>query len=493
MRLFGLAVLFVATTALTGCEKDDVQPEENTVLLTTTVSFEGNEATKALTRDGVKTFANGEQMAVVYENTSNELVKTTVTLESANISSDSKSVSFTVAASNPKPNGTFRLIYPAAMAGTDDVDYSNLANQDGSLTTLAANYDLGYYSSTLDAEGNLPASCQLNNPLVIASFTLKESGTTINSGVTMLFIGDGTNSYYITRAAAADSIWVAMKPMAASTVVSFHAIANGDRYEKEAFALPAALVAGHITPIRLSMTKLQEGATFGKFSINGSNTVHFSQGNLQRIDGDWQFASHQYDVLGSWSSTSCDLFYWETTGNYGSEENCITSNGTSSDVVNWGTNNITNGGGANHWSTPSTDAWQYIFDTRSASTGRYAGAYLFGTMHGMILFPDHYTHPNDVPVPTGINNHNNTSWNGNQYTAEQWAKMEAAGAVFLPAAGSRRLTSVNDPAQRGQYWSSTAFNDYSAWCVYFSEYFVGPDDYGYYNRLYGHSVRLVCE
>ena len=96
MRLFGLAVLFVATTALTGCEKDDVQPEENTVLLTTTVSFEGNEATKALTRDGVKTFANGEQMAVVYENTSNELVKTTVTLESANISSDSKSVSFTV-------------------------------------------------------------------------------------------------------------------------------------------------------------------------------------------------------------------------------------------------------------------------------------------------------------------------------------------------------------------------------------------------------------
>lgn len=486
MRLFGLAVLFVATTALTGCEKDDVQPEENTVLLTTTVSFEGNEATKALTRDGVKTFANGEQMAVVYENTSNKLVKTTVTLESENISPDSKSVSFTVAASNPKPNGTFRLIYPAAMAGTDDVDYSNLANQDGSLTTLAANYDLGYYSSTLDAEGNLPASCQLDNPLVIASFTLKESGTTINSGVTMLFIGDGTNSYYITRAAAADSIWVAMKPMAASTVVSFHAIANGDRYEKEAFALPAALVAGHITPIRLSMTKLQEGATFGKFSIDGSNTVHFSQGNLQRISGTWQFASHQYDFLESWSSTSCDLFYWETTGNYGSEENCITTSGTSSDVVNWGAN-ITSG----TWNTPSTTEWQYIFNTRSASTGRFAKAYLFGTTHGMILFPDHYTHPNDVPVPTGINLADNTSWDDNQYTAEQWAKMEAAGAVFLPVAGIRAGMYVTELDMSGNYWSTTALDELSVSFVNFDMNYLilGAID----GRNEALSVRLVCE
>lgn len=503
MRLFGLAVLFVATTALTGCEKDDVQPEENTVLLTTTVSFLGNEATKALTRDGVKTFANGEQMAVVYENTSNELVKTTVTLESANISLDSKSVSFTVAASNPKPNGTFRLIYPAAMAGTDDVDYSNLANQDGSLTTLAADYDLGYYSSTLDAEGNLPASCQLDNPLVIASFTLKESGTTINSGVTMLFIGDGTNSYYITRAAAADSIWVAMKPMAASTVVSFHAIANGDRYEKESFALPAALVAGHITPIRLSMTKLQDGATFGKFSIDGSNTVHFSQGNLQydRSTTTWSFMDYQWSTVetsgqnvgdGYANQNIVGLFGWSADGtnNFGISTSTNYSDYSGS-FVDWGTNNITNGGGANHWSTPSTDEWQYIFNTRSASTGRFAKAYLSGTTHGMILFPDHYTHPNDVPVPTGINLTDHTSWNGNQYTAEQWAKMEAAGAVFLPAAGGRYGTDVNVFGNLGYYWSSTADDDGYAWNVGFYEGYVDP---GYGNdRDLGHSVRLVCE
>ena len=486
MRLFGLAVLFVATTALTGCEKDDVQPEENTVLLTTTVSFEGNEATKALTRDGVKTFANGEQMAVVYENTSNELVKTTVTLESANISLDSKSVSFTVAASNPKPNGTFRLIYPAAMAGTNDVDYSNLANQDGSLTTLAANYDLGYYSSTLDAGGNLPASCQLNNPLVIASFTLKESGTTINNGVTMLFIGDGTNSYYITRAAAADSIWVAMKPMAASTVVSFHAIANGDRYEKEAFALPAALVAGHITPIRLSMTKLQEGATFGKFSIDGSNTVHFSQGNLQRISGTWQFASHQYDVLGSWSSTSCDIFYWETTGNYGSGENCFTSSGTSSDVVNWGDNAISNGGNvANAYSTPSTDNWQYLFNSRSGYSSKYGSATVC-SQHGVVILPDHWTLPTGCSFTSGM-----SGWSTNSYDATAWAKMEAAGAVFLPAAGYRYGKNVNGVGGSGNYWSSTANFDYDARYVRFSENLVGPDYVEV--RDNGQSVRLVCE
>ena len=490
MRLFGLAVLFVATTALTGCEKDDVQPEENTVLLTTTVSFEGNEATKALTRDGVKTFADGEQMAVVYENTSNELVKTTVTLESENISSDSKSVSFTVAASDPKPNGTFRLIYPAAMAGTDDVDYSNLANQDGSLTTLAANYDLGYYSSTLDAEGNLPASCQLDNPLVIASFTLKESGTTINSGVTMLFIGDGTNSYYITRAAAADSIWVAMKPMAASTVVSFHAIANGDRYEKEAFALPAALVAGHITPIRLSMTKLQEGATFGKFSIDDGNTVHFSQGNLKYASGTWSFHTHQYDVVGGTSQTTSnmDLFYWGgSSKDYGATQDYTWGGESGYDAVNWGDNTITNASGS--WSTPSTDAWPYIFNNRGANS--FARGKV-GTQVGVFLFPDHYTHPTDLSAITGMNETNSFDWSsGNNFTAAEWAKMEAAGAVFLPAAGYRNGLNVDDGGITGVYWSSTASGENAAVDVYFVETVVYPVDINYRDR--GQSVRLVCE
>jgi hypothetical protein len=41
----------------------------------------------------------------------------------------------------------------------------------------------------------------------------------------------------------------------------------------------------------------------------------------------------------------------------------------------------------------------------------------------------------------------------NKYTAEQWMKMESAGAVFLPAAGYFFMTVV-DLNERGDYWSS---------------------------------------
>lgn len=484
MRLLSLAALFVATTALAGCEKDySGQPEENTVLLTTTVSFEGNEATKALTNGGVKTFANGEKIAVVYENTSNAMVKTEVTLESANISADRKSVTFTVSATNPKSGGTFRLIYPASMAGDNDVDYTKLANQDGTMSTISSNYDLGYYSGTLDGE-NFPANPALSNPLVIAKFVLKHNSASINSSVTMLFIGDGTNTYYITRSGSADSICVAMRPVESSQTLIFHALAGSDRYERENVT-GKTLAAGHIVPIGLGMTKLQAGATFGAFTVSGSATRHFAHGNLWYKESQWKFRDNQYDYNTSWSESDCDLFYWETTNTYGAGQECQTSSGSSSDQVNWGTN-ISFG----TWSTPSKDDWVEVFNGRSSVSTKYAKGKVCGK-NGVILFSDRYTHPIDL---TGLQNVNveSANWDGNNYDAAAWEKMEAAGAVFLPAAGNRYGTVVDDDGSYGYYWSSTAdeSDDYSAYCLSFYDDILGP---GYYYRGDGRSVRLVCE
>ena len=299
----------------------------------------------------------------------------------------------------------------------------------------------------------------------------------------MLYIGDGTHSYYIQRpSTSTDPIYVAMMPVA-NQYFTFHAAnANGsNKYEYE--VSNKTMEANNWYELEISTTKLQTGATFGKFSIGVSNTVHFSQGNLQRISGSWQFASHQYDVLGSWSSNSCDLFFWEATGNYGSRNSCITSTGTSSDVVNWGVNI------SGTWNTPSTTEWQYIFNSRGANS--FARGKV-GTQTGVFLFPDHYTHPTDLSAITGMNESDDFDWStGNNFTALQWAKMEAAGAVFLPAAGYRNGTDVYDVGLIGIYWSSTADDDNFAWDVSFDEYFVSPD----YNnfRNYGQSVRLVCE
>jgi hypothetical protein len=326
----------------------------------------------------------------------------------------------------------------------------------------------------------------------------------------MLYIGDGTHSYYIQRpSVSGDPIFVAMMPVA-NQYFTFHA-ANADGSNKYEYEVSnKTLLANKWYELEISTTKLQTGATFGKFSIDGSNTVHFSQGNLQydQSTTTWSFMDYQWSTVETTgqnvgtnyaNQNMVSLFGWSADGtpNFGISTS-INNNDYIGSFVDWGTNNITNGGGANHWSTPSTDAWQYIFNTRSTSTvngtanARFARGQICG-VNGVILFPNRYTHPTDVAQPVDINDDNNyIEWGThNVYSSANWAKMEAAGAVFLPAAGYRLGTNVRDVGSKGLFWSSTANNDYNAWNVYFYENLVNPD----INNLHfnGQSVRLVCE
>lgn len=280
------------------------------------------------------------------------------------------------------------------------------------------------------------------------------------------------------------------------------------------------------------------GLLAGKFTINASgDQVQFSKGNLQATyDGSawtWAFAANQWDYIGNaegntkvsdsapfvagytGSSTTVDLFGWVGASSTwtGVNQYGITSS-TATNATDgygnvlaeslksdWGTLAISNGGNAANsgWRTLTREEWTYLFNTRSASTvdgtpdARYAKAYLFGTTHGVILFPDSYTHPDGVNPPTGINATNSTSWDANQYSAADWAKMEAAGCVFLPAAGYRNGTSVATTGSCGYYRSSSPYGSSAvyAYSMLFNLDNLNPagidDDY----RFYGISVRLV--
>ena len=80
----------------------------------------------------------------------------------------------------------------------------------------------------------------------------------------------------------------------------------------------------------------------------------------------------------------------------------------------------------------------------------------------------------------------------NSYNIETWSKMEANGAVFLPAAGSYYNT-VNDVGKKAEYASSTKLNDYygskafSFDCSEASGWYYFDDDW--YDD--SHSLRLV--
>ena len=220
-----MAALVVMGAILAGCAKEQVVAEESPVLCTTTISM-GTDGTKALTAAGVKTFAEGEKMAVIYKNSSGETVKaeSEALLDNGDITNNGKSATFTFALLAPDKTQDVTYIYPAAMAKADgEVNYDALAIQDGTLASLAANLDYCTKSGAWNADA-LP-SLTLENQLAICAYTLKNSDNTsdITHSITNMSISDGTYSYFVSRSPAAGPIYVAIRP---TTSASFEITAS---------------------------------------------------------------------------------------------------------------------------------------------------------------------------------------------------------------------------------------------------------------------------
>lgn len=241
MKFLSMAALVLVGAITTGCTNEDENmsqsmPEPKLVTLTTTVSMGGGGETRALTEEGVKTFAEGEQIAVVYTNTSSERVKAVSNaLVAGDITNDGKTARITVTLTDPVA-GSVDYIYPAAMANNDGTpNLSALCMQDGTQPTLAAKLDYAKGSGAMTVNGNeytLPGIA-LKNQLTICKFKVKNSGgTEITGNITGLTVSDGTNTYTVSRAAAAGPIYVAMQPVSSDKTLSFVANDASDSYFK---------------------------------------------------------------------------------------------------------------------------------------------------------------------------------------------------------------------------------------------------------------------
>ena len=497
-KFLSMAALALVGAMTVSCSSDDNiidQPQQqevtknNVVTLTTTVGFdEAAGTTRALSSTGVKTFAAGETMAVIYNNGTSIVKAVSHALEAGDITNEGKNATFTFDLENPDKNGPVRYIYPAAMAGDTGVDLTKLNTQEGTFDALQSKYDFCTNSGAWDGD-NLP-SLTLENQLAILAITLKNSdgSSDITSSITGLTVGDGTNTYTVTREAGAGPVYVAIQPTSGATI-NVTATDGSKNYTKTLTGKTYAASNGYNVSWRMAEA-VKPDLLSGVFSVSGSKTVKFSKGNLRYASGTWSFFDNQYDYYNSHNADAWDHFGWSTSETtYGM--NTSTSISTySGDFVDWG---ATMGTG---WFTLSKDEWTYLFDTRSASTvggtsnGRYAKAKVNG-VQGIILFPDTYTHPDGVTAPTGVNATNNTGWNGNNYSSADWTKMESAGCVFLPAAGNRAGSSVDNAGTYGYYWSATPSGTAQAYHVYFYSVDLAP---AYYNvRSYGCSVRMVRE
>lgn len=162
-----------------------------------------------------------------------------------------------------------------------------------------------------------------------------------------------------------------------------------------------------------------EGALRGGFSINSfGNKIQFAQGNLQyqASTNTWRFAANQLDTMPMLSIS-------ESTG----EPNLPSQWRDRIEMrTEYSQQAISNGGNkADHWRILGSDEWTYIMNSRPQAANLRAAATINGT-EGYIFLPD------DWSVPAGIEFHPSVSSSMNVFTAEQWATMEAAGAVFLP-------------------------------------------------------------
>ena len=234
MKFLSMAALALVGAMMTGCSGDDddiadipQQPEntsKKTVTLTTTVGLDAGATTRALTGEGVKTFAVGEQMAIVYSNGSGKVTAMSRALKADDIKDAGTIASFTFDLETPDKSIDVTYIYPASMARADgSINYDALANQDGTLASLASNLDLATYEGEWLGE-NLP-SCTLENQLAILACTIKKhAGNDITSSITSMTVSDGTNTYTVEREEAVEAgtadgpIYVAIRPTDNATI-----------------------------------------------------------------------------------------------------------------------------------------------------------------------------------------------------------------------------------------------------------------------------------
>ena len=232
-----------------------------------------------------------------------------------------------------------------------------------------------------------------------------------------------------------------------------------------------ALVFGGCEP---NAPAISTSKGIGLFSVSEDKQVTFSKGNLQytQSTNTWSFAENQWDYIGTDNVTGgsvtsdptygdekeettladkVDLFGWSTSStNYGVSNS---TNNSSDSFVDWGTNKIGNDA-PNTWRTLTYYEWKHLRYDRTNADDLVGVAQVNG-VNGLILLPDNWTCPLGITFKSGFHSSFGTEYYAayQTFTADQWSKLEAVGAVFLPAAGSRENTSLSIYDNSGFYWA----------------------------------------
>lgn len=238
-------------------------------------------------------------------------------------------------------------------------------------------------------------------------------------------------------------------------------------------------------------------SSIGCFAVSDEVCVSFAPGNLQYTYSSrkWQFAKNQYDTIGSANVSGnttlgeqIDMFGWSTPiSSWGVSASSI-NNDYSGEFVDWGKNTIGKDK-PNTWRTLTSEEWDYLLNLRPNAASLKGVAQVAG-VNGLILLSDDWSAPAGIVFKSGFVSAYDIEAFANQqmFSEEQWALMEEAGAVFLPAVGMRNGANIYFLNNYCNYWSATPFGDGYSFNLSATpnEAYVGNID-----RSTGQAVRLV--
>ncbi len=240
------------------------------------------------------------------------------------------------------------------------------------------------------------------------------------------------------------------------------------------------------------------------FSVSATQKVTFSPGNLQYHpkNDKWRFALSQLNYIGETHGDILnydgwiDLFGW--SGSTGSAKFGVSSSEDSNDYsgsfVDWGKNQI-GSDAPDTWRTLTNNEWTYLLTGRT-NANELIGIACVNGINGLIVLPDEWECPDGITFKSGLLTppvDENTYGEHQPINANQWAEMEQAGALFLPAAGAYIKPYAAYPdivysSDFGQYCSSSVGNSDFVYGMY---YHPGTLFFYQMNRQERSAVRLV--
>ena len=490
-KIFSLLAAALLIAACTSNEEVGT-PFQAGQKVTLAASMGGNGAKQMPGKQRVAGVDNGAQIDLTWNEGDQITVKVGDATAVFTLESGAGSASATFTGTMPASGTTYQVSYPV------NYDESVLANQtyvangfskglmkmstksdgtlDGGFVLSADNALLGLQLTGSDALSKIV----LTNPATSKTYTLSCAGVTLSNTETLFYIVVPAGEW-------ANGFTVLVKDSEGNDITSF---------AKESAAIFSATEAMVMPAKELETVQITSG--IGVFSVGGGKQVTFSPGNLQYhpANNEWRFAANQTDYIGADNSNISDtydgwldLFGWSTSATNFGVSTSEDRRDYSGSFVDWGTNKIGNDD-PNTWRTLTRGEWNYVVFNRPNASSLKGVAQVNG-VNGLILLPDNWTCPAGVTFKSGFHSSFGSKYYAayQTFTADQWSKLEAAGAVFLPAAGARVGTEVSRTLYYyGEYWSAT---EYESNCAYFLNFSSDGAGMYYSSCCTGHSVRLV--